>query len=298
MLVFNDYLNLWTNVLNQPAHLLPSYYQYLQREVYFQDYLDLFCCPNDGNPTYERVIVNGQHTVYIGGLQADSDGIYTAVDQAGQVRLIVDYDFPFDRKELCKEREIRYILIGEAAPSSGAYIYKDALGSYITAPLCARNINYRRLNTFQRLIEFANQGFLLLDFFPFNINFRNIQIILTDQIINSLMTKLENDIKNLNCLHNGWDWCLVGPYSRTSVPIINWLDNHNGGLFMGRTTVHQYDLNSSPNFISRDGRIHVHHTNNLWQNNWNINHLSKRAKITVLVGNSGPNCELIRRVFW
>ncbi len=298
MLTQVNYNNLWAFNLGLPIHSIPCYYQYLQREVYFQDYLDLFCCPTNRNPTYERININGHHTVFITGLNADPNEVYTVVDQGGQVRLIVDYDFPYDRTELCKSRKIKYILIGEAPPSSGGYIYKDAKGSYITAPLCAAtNINLTRLNTFQKLLELSNQGFLLLDFFPFSINFTILNLNLNNAIIAHFTNELINRINNLNCLAKDWDYCFVGPYKRTSIPILDWLDLYNGGFFMGLPTAHANDLIPSPNFVDGKGGVHANHTNNPLPAIWNVNHLSKRAKNTVLVGNTGPNCQLIKRVF-
>ena len=122
MLTQLEYNDLWRINLGLPLHNIPCYFQYLQREVYFQDYLDLFCCPTNGNPTFERIDVNGHQTVFINGLHADPNGVYTLVDQGGQVRLIVDYEFPYDRTELCKGREIKYILIGDADDS---YNFED-----------------------------------------------------------------------------------------------------------------------------------------------------------------------------
>ena len=298
MLTQVEYNNLWTINLGLPLHNIPCYYQYLQREVYFQDYLDLFCCPTNGNPTYERIVVHGHQTVSVQGLQADPNNVYTVIDGKGFARLIVDYDFPFDRNDLCKGRSIKYILIGEAAPPSGSYIYKDAKGSYITATLCATtNINLRNLNNFQKLLELSNQGFLLLDFFPFSINFAILNINLNTAIIAHFTNKLINRINTLNCLAKDWDYCFVGPYNRTSIPILNWLDFHAGGSFMGLPTAHTNDLIPSRNFVDGKGGVHVNHTNNPLPAIWNVNHLSKRAKITVLVGNTGPNCQLIKRVF-
>ena len=95
-----------------------------------------------------------------------------------------------------------------------------------------------------------------------------------------------------------WDYCFVGPYNRTSIPILNWLDFHAGGFFMGLPTAHANDLIPSPNFVDGKGGVHVNHTNNPLTAIWNVNHLSKRAKNTVLVGNTGPNCQLIKRVFY
>ena len=297
MLTQINYNDLWTINLGLPLHNIPCYYQYLQREVYFQDYLDLFCCPTNGNPTYERIVVHGHQTVFIQNLQADPNNAYTVIDGKGVVRLIVDYDFPFDRKELCKGRSIKYILIGEAAPPSGSYIYKDAKGSYIFAPLSAVGLNPTRMSRTERLLEFANNGFLLLDFFPFAINFAPPGIVLNNVILGFFINLLNIKINALNCLNPDWDFCLVGP-KRTSLAILNWLGTFNGNNFNGKSTLHPLDLIGAPDFIDRAGKVHFEHTNNPTILVWPIGHLSKRAKFTVLVGGTSPNAHLIRRVFY
>ena len=298
MLTQADYNNLWTINLGLPLHNIPCYFKYLQREVYFQDYLDLFCCPANGNPTFERINVNGRQTVFINGLHTDPNGVYTVVDQDSQVRLIVEHDFPFEKADLCKGRKIRYILIGEAAPPSGAYIYKDAKGSYITAPLNAVRLNTGRMNETERLLEFANNGFLLLDFFPFAINFDSTKIILNDHILGLLTDLMINKINSLVCLNKeNWVFCLVAP-KRTSLSILLWLDTFCANYFNGKTTLHPLDLIGAADFIDTGGKIHNDHTNNPNLLAWPISHVSKRAKFTVLVGGTGPNSHLIRRVFY
>jgi len=297
MLTQANYNDLWTNVLGLPLHNIPCYYQYLQREVYFQDYLDLFCCPENGKPTYERIVVHGHQTVSIQGLQVDPNGEYTIIDAQGHVRLIVQYDFPFERNELCKGRNIKYILIGEAAPPSGGYIYKDAKGSYITAPLSAVGLSPARMSRTERLLEFANNGFLLLDFFPFAINFNTTRIVWNNNILEVLINLFSVKIKKLACLNTEWDFCLVGP-KRTSLSILNWLDLFNANNFNGKSTLHPLDLIGTPDFIDRAGKPWPDYTNNPTILVWSIGHLSKRAKFTVTVGGTGPNAQLIRRIFF
>lgn len=297
MLIQANYNYLWTINLGQHLIEIPCYYQYLKREVYFQDYLDLFCCRENGGPTFERIVVQGHQTVSIQGLQADPNGEFTVIDSKGIVRLIVEYDFPFNKKEFCKGRKIKYILIGEAAPPSGGYIYKDAKGSYITAPLYAVGLNPARMSKIERLLEFANNGFLLLDFFPFAINFAPPGIVLNNVILGFFINLMNIKINALNCLNAEWDFCLVGP-KRTSLAILNWLGTFNGNNFNGKSTLHPLDLIGAPDFIDRAGKVHSHHTNNPTILAWPISHLSKRAKFTVLIGGTGPNAQLIRRVFY
>jgi hypothetical protein len=300
MLTQIDYNVLWTNVLGLPVQNLPNYHIYLQREVYFQDYLDLFCCPRNESPSFERTILDGRYTVSIPGLQPDPNGEYTIIDAQGNVRLIVQNDFPYYGK-LCKNRSIKYIIIGEAPPSTGNYIYKGDNTGYITAPLSAMGIG--RLNEFERLVAFADAGYLLLDLFPFAIDFKNTLIYRTMQrffnnpnlevFILSLLVKM----RELNCMSIEWDFCFVAP-KRTSLSILNWLDANNNSDFNGKSTLHPLDLIGTPDFIDRAGKRWPDYTNNPTILVWPIGHLSKRAKFTVTVGGTGPNAHLIRRVFF
>jgi hypothetical protein len=259
--------------------------------------LDLFCCPENGKPTYERIVVHGHQTVSIQGLQVDPNGIFTVIDSKGVVRLILEYGFPFERNELCNGRNIKYILIGEAAPPSGGYIYKDAKGSYITAPLSAVGLSPARMSRTERLLEFADNGFLLLDFFPFAINFNTTRIVWNNNILEVLINLLFVKIKKLACLNTEWDFSLVGP-KKTSLSILNWLDLFNANNFSGKSTLHPLDLIGTPDFRDRAGKAHIDHTINPTILAWPISHLSKRAKFTVIVGGVGPNAQLIRRVFF
>jgi hypothetical protein len=300
MLTQVNYNALWTNVLGLPLQGLPIYYIYLQREVYFQDYLDLFCCPRNEGPSFERTILNGRHTVSIPGLQPDPNGEYTLIDAQGHVRLIVQYDFPYYGK-LCENRSIKYILIGEAPPSTGNYIYKGDNTGYITAPLSAMGIG--GLGEFERLVAFADAGYLLLDLFPFAIDFKNTIINRTMEgffnnpnlgvFILSLLVK----IRELNCISVDWDYCFVAP-KRTSLSILNWLDANNNSDFNGKSTIHPLDIVGGPNFIDAARRVHPAHTSNNNINIWPITHLTRRAKFTVAVGQQVPNARLIRRVFF
>jgi len=152
MLTQPDYQNLWTGALAQPLFNLPCYYQYLQREVYFQDYLDLF--GTVAGPTFPRFALAGPAVgqdapllpvgqdapllpvgqdapllpihpneyfvalpVHI-GLPPDPAGIFTVIVN-GIVYLKVEYNFPF-YGFLNQGRTIQRVLIGEAAPAPGA----------------------------------------------------------------------------------------------------------------------------------------------------------------------------------
>ena len=300
MLTNLDYNVLWTNVLGLPLQNIPEYYIYLQREVYFQDYLDLFCCPNNERPTFERVFLDGRHTVAIPNLQPDPYGEYTIIDAQGYVRLIVHHDFPYFGK-LCQRRTIKYIMIGEAPPPSGNYIYKGDNTGYISAPL--RAMGFQGLSGFDRLVAFADKGYFLLDLFPFAVNFNNrsanrvILNFLNGPNIEILIRALVLKLRGLIYLSEDWDFCLVAP-KRTSLAILNWLDTNNNSDFNGKSTLHPLDLIATPDFIDRAGKVHIDYTNNSTVLAWPISHLSKRAKFTVIVGGTGPNANLIRRVFF
>jgi hypothetical protein len=67
---------------------------------------------------------------------------------------------------------VKYILIAEAAPPGNNYIYTNASGSYILATLKAFNVpNPDRLNPIQKLVALAQNGILILDLFPFNLDY-------------------------------------------------------------------------------------------------------------------------------
>ena len=301
MLTLANYNNLWTATLGLPIQNIPCYYQYLQREVYYQDYLDLFCCPKNGNPTYERISVNGHHTVLIPNLQPDPNGAYTVIDSAEHVRLIVDYDFPY-YGELCKNRDIKYILIGEAPPApsfpilvtdkdkENSYFYNVKhlkSTSYLNEPIKAFNVRGREKE--EKLIGLADKGILLIDLSIFAISYsQNSRTIIGSILLPELIAR----IQSLNCLNPQWDFCLVAPQT-TSVTIINEiLINHNG-LLINKSIFSNQDLLNSPVFNNNNN-----YTSNPNAVRWpNITHVSKRAKFTALIGNPGPNAQLIKRAF-
>ena len=226
MLDQTQYNNLWTNTFGLPIQQIPCFYQYLQREVYFQDYLDLFGCPNSGNPTFVR----DKHMSVYPGFRIPHNPAYT-VQQGNQVRLIVDYDFPY-AGQLCKNREIKYILIGEAAhPSSKTYFYNinhTAYTPYLKAPLDAWGVNAP--TKLDKLIGLANQGVILLDLFPFalsyNTNFRDrlnksgVTNSFWDNAMNAYSIKIRINTALAAYLHNDWDLAFVAP-CKISEHIVN-----------------------------------------------------------------------------
>ena len=204
-LSYEEYKKLWT----APAPLgfgkkigdLPCYYEYLQREIYKQDYLDLF---RDGK-TFEREFINNIYYVKVPGcpklgvLGIPNHDLY-AVMLDGALYLLVDYDYPWKKEELDQKRCIKYIMIGEAAPANMAYyfyyilnlqkektlnvhkktkeIIKDYKG-YVSAPFLAFfGGDAKSCNNMDKkdiLLKFANKGVILLDIFHFAIDYDTIR---------------------------------------------------------------------------------------------------------------------------
>ena len=314
MLTQIQYNNLWTINLGLPIQSIPSYYQYLQREVYFQDYLDLFGYPNKGQKTFSREKIKIGNVEYnivkIDWLQPDPIGAYTIPDSNGIHRLIVDYDFPYPNELLCKDRKIKYILIGEAAPppslprivedydKENSYFYnvrqKETL--YLAQPLSAFGI--AGVDKTNKLINLAENGIVLLDISPFAIGYS----VETRKIISQKLTcDLNNRIKKITNGNDGWDFCLVAPET-TSIGVFKWLDEHNECALNGKPTSHPNDLvDIGPSFEikSKNGKSYnkENYTVNNNSNKWFIDHLTKRAKFTVAIGGTGPNAQLIKRAF-
>lgn len=88
-----DYLHLWTEQApNRFGQIIdpPCYHEYLQREVYKQDYLDLFF----GKKTFERNEINKKYYVKIPNLEIPEHDIYT-INIDGILYLLVE-----DRKSV------------------------------------------------------------------------------------------------------------------------------------------------------------------------------------------------------
>jgi hypothetical protein len=194
-----DYLYRWT----APAPVgfgqticPPCYHEYLQREIYFNDYLDLF----RNLRTFVRRFHDGRFYVAITGcpilgiLGIPKHDIYT-INIDGVVYLLVDYDYPWTTTELKKKRCIKYLMIGEcAAPLkpvipvnrkctipngdiNNTFFYNILhLKStpYLNAPRLAFGCpDYRPCpeNKVETLLCLANKGVLLIDIFPYAINY-------------------------------------------------------------------------------------------------------------------------------
>ena len=168
------------------AHL-PCYHAYLQREIYFQDYLDLYI----GVPTFNRVAIGGLFYVQItgnpilGGLGIPPHPALILA-HGGNEYLLVDYDYPW-MAELANanNRCIKYTLIAEACPNEGInYFYNlNAIvgQGYLNA---AYNATYNGLgpaipwaplhnpaDKLNKLLDLASRGVLLVDIFPFAIHY-------------------------------------------------------------------------------------------------------------------------------
>jgi hypothetical protein len=191
-----EYLNRWTatapNGFGQTI-CPPCYHEYLQREIYFNDYLDLF----RNEKTFEREDFEGYEDKFyvkitncpiLGILGIPEHELYT-INIDGIEYLLVDYDYPWTNIELNNKRYIKYILIGEAAPQQSpklvGYGLNDNQNSYF--------YNHYHINTTQffsapcsvfdiidgdkkrKLINLADNGFVLLDLFPFATNYNGIR---------------------------------------------------------------------------------------------------------------------------
>jgi len=193
--------------------------------------------------------------------------------------------------------QIRYILLGEAVPKSGNFIYKDSKGSYITQPLKAMDtINCKAKN---RLSKFTEHGFALLDLYPFALDYNKkfnkvtLRKILTlDEHFQERVFKLlVNEINSLTHLSENWDFCLVAPII-TSLGFVSHLEKRKGGFLMSNKHVgHKNDLLKSPDFIDKGLKNYSDYTEH------EIGHVPKKARLTVLIGGTGPNYKLIQRVF-
>lgn len=136
-LTSNQYINLWTNHFKGPFNQTnpPSYQDYLQRESYFEDYLDIF---RNQDTRVQRGIA-GPHPFqqYLGNQNPP---------------------------------KIKYIMVGEAAPPKGQTFFYDInhLGEtkWLGAPIGAFGIS-KNLPKVNKLYALAMEGYLLIDLYPF-----------------------------------------------------------------------------------------------------------------------------------
>lgn len=193
---------------------------------------------------------------------------------------------------------IHYVLLGEAAPKTGNYIYVDAKGAYITAPLGA--VGQHHVKNSNRLSILSQHGFALLDLYPFALNY-NEQVrgkSIREWLANSISYQQEihqyllHDIMHLPALAADWKYCLVGPLT-TSVGFLTYVENHAGGYLMpGQPVSHAKDQLLAGDYKDKSGRIYKEYTNSP------DGHVPKRARITVGIGGSGPSPRLVQRALF
>lgn len=166
-----QYIALWNQYVGPHTLLpMPPYQDYLDRENFFQDYLDIF----RGIDTRAARGLAGPHPF----------GTYLLLNPIPA---------------------INYILIGEAAhPQNPTYVYNPnhwGPTRWLSAPLGAFNIAGGNPTNFQdkiiALYNLAANGFLLLDLYPFAINFGNIRNRLNylpfwNHLVNSVNVNLAN----------------------------------------------------------------------------------------------------------
>lgn len=136
---------------------------------------------------------------------------------------------------------INYILIAEAAPFGNNYIYLNGTGSYITAPLNAFNVNnVRNLNTTDRLAQLAANGVVILDLFPFNLQFIN-KGLRNNLILNNTTLNYLIDFNNVYSVINRVNYLI------NNIPNCN-LNNVINTAFMATPTINNYLCASLQNY--------------------------------------------------
>jgi hypothetical protein len=147
MLTLTEYNDLWATTLGTLG--IPNtdtYVDYCERECYFQDYLDLF---RGVNTRAARVCACPNPHPYLKDLGT-------------------------------KKREIKYVLIAEA-PTSTTYFYNPthSYSAYFWEPYTALIDEWQErdltLSKLDLLIKFADKGVLLLDLFPYAIDYNPIR---------------------------------------------------------------------------------------------------------------------------
>jgi hypothetical protein len=234
MLSYLDYQNKWTSPapvgFGRMLRDMPSYHEYVIREIYQQDYLDLFL----GAITFNRTPLNGgiYYVQITGDLILDKLGIpldplYT-FSLNGNDYIMVDYKYPWSMAQINQKRCIKYIMIGEAAPqflrNFSSYNNDDPLNSYfynklhtnprtswLSAPIAAFSPSPNGTvlagpSKLQKLLYLANNGYILFDLFPFAFSytttfrtFLNTSGMSSYFFINEVITKI-NDVNTAGLL--------------------------------------------------------------------------------------------------
>lgn len=206
MLTYHQFQQLWSN----PAPIgfgLPlaslsadAYPEYCIREIYRQDYLDLF----SGKETFTRIRMGGAFYIAISsntilrtlGIPADSTHIKLV---GADYYLQVDYDYPWTAADLATPRTLRYIMIGEAPPqrkpvgspyafglpSGNTYFYhilNTGSTTWLSSPFTAFTPSPigipslpTRCSKHDKLLYLANHGYYLHDLFPFAIPYTSLR---------------------------------------------------------------------------------------------------------------------------
>ena len=246
-----DYLHRWTAPAPHGFGQIippPCYHAYLQREIYFQDYLDLFL----NVQTFDRTLIHGKYYVKItgniilGGLAVPEHDLYTTIEN-GISYLLVDYDYPWTDVELNQKRCIKYVMIGEAAPQQNpktvGYGVSDKKNSYYYNILHIKSTGYLTapLESFAiiknpqkkvDLLNLANASSILLDIFPFALNYKLLRHHLnisgvSEYYFQELMDSINHFKTKYNC-NEEVKGVFVAPPT-----ISHWLANIvNGGLIV------------------------------------------------------------------
>lgn len=191
MLTYSNYIELWTNAnpfgFGQTTVAPPSYHEYVQREIYFKDYLDLFT----NVATYKREEIDNRFYVQITGNQSLEILDISFVEPyclfyEGNNFILVDYDYPWTENDLNEERRIQYIMIGEAAPNrnltlvgygkednANTFLYNilhTGTTSWLNKPAEVFDAVYKGKKR-KKLLHLANSGYLNIDILPFSLNY-------------------------------------------------------------------------------------------------------------------------------
>ena len=199
MLTRREYEDLWKThftgvgirVVDNPNNCPTDYCDYLIREYMFEDYLDIFRGINSRGHRKIKLCEEGNNEPH------------PFFNEKGEL-------INSDGNKLTKQT-LKYVMIGEAAPSSGeTYFYNinhlDST-SWLIAPVKAFSLPYKKpINEDEKrdlLLELAKEGYLLIDLFPFSLKFTsNIRKKLnskgaSDFFYKRLQTKIDDILKDL-----------------------------------------------------------------------------------------------------
>ncbi len=214
MLTKNQYEDLWLHQFYMNIPLLgivpPNYHEYVLREVQFQDYLNLF--NSDPLLTYQRVV----NPTY-----PEHGPVYLLRNE--EYYLVGNYPWPGMEGSI--KAPIKYILIAESSRESAAatYVYNSnhtKFTHYFSAIVSAFGIGGDNKN--DRLYQMACKGILLIDIFPFSIDYSRLRKILNNKGVTkyfwdsktnpySINNRL-NEIALRYRLDEKWDLSLMAPY--------------------------------------------------------------------------------------